>query len=187
MDDNTKNANDPIAYARNHFPKLDERYIPDQYDPFLALAGDDVTSLRVTYGPCIQHWLPRVEAWASLGAQPAEVDALLGLKTGTMNKLMRIFPPLFDAWRYGFQIAKQQLLDSAFRRALNGDSKLTTFMLSAVYGVREKRELDITNNITVTAEIGPNGEIGKKISIDDISSAIDAEYITLPPGDKDNE
>jgi hypothetical protein len=179
--DDQESEERPRAYRSNDFPKLESRYVPDQADPLLVLAGDDAGSLRCIYEPYIQHWLPRVEAWASLGAQPAEVDALLGLKNGTMNKLMRIFPPLYSAWAYGFQIAKQQLLDSAFRRALKGDAKLTTFMLSAVYGVREKKEVDISQNITVTAEIGVNGEIGKKISVDDIQQAIDAEYIPLPP------
>lgn len=170
------------AYRTNHFPRLSGEFQPDQDDPLMVLAGDDADSLRVVYEPYVVHWVPRIEAWAALGAQPQEVDALLSLKPGTMAKLMKIFPKIYEAWAYGYHVAKQELLDSAYRRALNGNTKLTTFLLSAIYGVREKKETEITNNITVTAEIGANGEIGKKITTDDINQAIDAEFVPLPPG-----
>jgi hypothetical protein len=169
----------PRAYRENHFPPLGTELTVNEDDPFLALAGNDSSSLQAIYSPVVKHWLPRVEAWASLGATPPDADALLKLKPGTMQKLMKIFPELHRAWGYGFQVSKQQLLDSAFRRALNGDSKLTTFLLSSVYGVREKKETEINSNITVHSQIGSSGEIGKKITFDDINEAVDCDYQLL--------
>lgn len=177
MDDTENEHEVPRAYRSNHFPNLSIEFSPNTDDPLLALAGEGELCLRAQYSHCIRHWLPRIEAWASLGAVPGDADALLKLKPGTMQRLMKEFPELHQAWNYGFQVSKQQLLDSAFRRALKGDSKLTTYLLSAVYGVREKKETEITSNITVHAQIGANGEIGKKITYDDINEAIDVDLL----------
>jgi hypothetical protein len=165
------------SYRNNTFPALLPEERLDQDDPLIMLAGDDADSIKVIYQPYVEKWVPRVEAWAALGAQPQEVDALLSLKPGTMVKVMKLFPALYNAWAYGFQVAKQQLLDSAFRRALDGDVKLTQFMLQNVYGVKEKKEIDINQNITIVAEIGANGEVGKRIMVEDIRGAIDAEVV----------
>lgn len=187
-----KPVNEPLPpqdigdlYPEYEAVRGDPRFGPDKDDPFLVLAGEDKNSMRTMFNEYVPHWLPRIEAWAAAGLAPQEMDSLLSLSPGTIKKISKSFPEIHAAISTGYAVSKHKLLRSAYQRAIKGDTKLTTFLLSALYGVSERKEVDISNNITITALVGENGEIGKTITTEDIREAsMDAEFELLPEGDK---
>jgi hypothetical protein len=125
----------------------------------------------------VESYLPQIEKWAASGVPLERMDALLGVKMGTLRSLAKTCTELFEAWERGHMKARVELTNSAYKRALAGDTKLTTFLLSAVFGVSERTQVDMTGDITVTVEIGQSGEIGKKVTASEISRIIDVEEV----------